>query len=482
MKIEIHQLMATSNVAFGTSGIRGLVSQMTNEVCAAYCLGFLQELGLVGSGQRVALGVDLRPSSPTIARACAAGIHQAECKIDFCGVLPTPALALYAMAERIPAMMITGSHIPFDRNGIKFYRPQGEISKADEAAICNTCVNMQTLEDICLPAVNEIALEDYLQRYIRLFPRFLLSGQRIGLYEHSSAARDCLRTVLTALGAEVVSLARMSVFMPIDTESISDEDQQRGYAWAAKYGLDAIVSADGDGDRPLIADETGRWFRGDIVGLLCAHFLDADTVVTPINSNTVIESSGFFDLVVRTRIGSPYVIAGIEHALTAGRMRVVGFEANGGFLVGSDFCLAGQTLAALPTRDAVLPILALLALASDKGCPLSGLLKNVPPRFTASDKLQSFEIKRSQELIESLLHDADAREVLWGDICPEVTQFNQVDGLRLTFENGEIVHLRSSGNAPELRCYAEAETMERAKALVATTLVRINRLSFPAYN
>jgi phosphomannomutase len=479
MKIEIRQLMTASNVVFGTSGVRGQASQMTDEICAAYSLAFLQALGLAGLGRKVALGLDLRPSSPAVARACAAGIRQAGCEVDFCGVLPTPALALYAMAEVIPAMMITGSHIPFDRNGIKFYRPEGEISKTDEASICNAWVNLQALEDgVDLPAVNEMALEHYLLRYTQLFPRSLLAGQRVGLYEHSSAARDCLRTLLTALGAEVVSLARMDVFVPIDTESISDEDQQRGHAWAAEYGLDAIVSTDGDGDRPLIADETGTWLRGDIVGFLCARFLGADTVVTPVNSNTAIEASGFFEQVVRTRIGSPYVIAGMEQALAAGRTRVVGFEANGGVLVGGDFRMADQTLVALPTRDAVLPILALLALAGDKGCSISGLLAEVPLRFTASDRLQNFDTKRSQILIASLLHDADARKSLWGDICGEVVRYDQTDGLRLIFEDGEIVHLRPSGNAPEMRCYAEAETTERAKELVADSLARVSRWGF----
>lgn len=50
-------------------------------------------------------------------------------------MLPTPALALQAMQMNQPAIMITGSHITFDRNGIKFYRPDGEISESDEAAI-----------------------------------------------------------------------------------------------------------------------------------------------------------------------------------------------------------------------------------------------------------------------------------------------------------------------------------------------------------
>lgn len=141
--INIQQMMADSGVAFGTSGARGLVSQMTGEVCAAYTLAFIQGLSLAGRGQKIALGMDLRPSSPDIAQACVAGIRQAGCEVDFCGVLPTPALALYALVNGLPAIMVTGSHIPFDRNGIKFYRADGEISKADEAAMTGATVDVQ---------------------------------------------------------------------------------------------------------------------------------------------------------------------------------------------------------------------------------------------------------------------------------------------------------------------------------------------------
>ncbi len=474
-KINIQQMMAESGVAFGTSGARGLVSQMTDQVCTAYTLAFLHGLSLTKPRQKIALGMDLRPSSPAIVRACAAGIRQAGCEVDFCGALPTPALALYALAQGIPAIMVTGSHIPFDRNGIKFYRAEGEISKADEAAITHAEVELQAItDDTVLPSINPAALQQYRQRYTSLFAADLLTGWRIGVYEHSSAARDCLRDVLSALGADVVGLERTDTFVPLDTEAVSEEDHRRGLAWAAEeHHLDAIVSTDGDGDRPLIADETGNWLRGDIVGLLCAHFLGADTIVTPVSCNTAIEASGLFRQVIRTRIGSPYVIAGMEQMHVAGSPSVVGFEANGGFLVGNDLAVGGQTLAALPTRDAVLPALAVLAMARQQGGKVSALLTGLPRRYTASDRLQDFPVANSRALLDSLRSDETAYQSLWGNELGAVARRDLIDGLRLTFDNGEIVHLRPSGNAPELRCYAEADNMERAQTLVTSSLQRI---------
>ena len=81
------------------------------------------------------LGRDLRASSPAISDDCAVAIRAAGLEPVDCGVLPTPALALHAMANGAPAIMVTGSHIPADRNGLKFYVAAGEITKSDEAGI-----------------------------------------------------------------------------------------------------------------------------------------------------------------------------------------------------------------------------------------------------------------------------------------------------------------------------------------------------------
>lgn len=472
--INIQELMADSGVEFGTSGARGLVSSMTDEVCAAYSLAFLQALNLATPHRKVALGTDLRPSSPAIVSACAEGVRQAGCDVEFCGALPTPALALYALSLGIPAIMITGSHIPFDRNGIKFYRDQGEISKTDESAIRNAVIELKDFPANRIPlTVSPQALQLYIRRYTGLFKPDLLSNLRIGVYEHSSVARDCLQKILRALGAEVIGLDRTETFVPIDTEAVSEEDCVRGKAWAAQYNLNAIISTDGDGDRPLIADETGNWLRGDIVGLLCAKFLGAKTVVTPVSCNTAIEVSGYFENVIRTRIGSPYVIAGMEQALskTSG---IAGFEANGGFLAGHGLKVGEYQIEPLPTRDAMLPALSILAMARLHQMKLSELLADLPSRYTASNRIRNFPTANSKILLDELQSNGHAYKSLWGDEqLGRITHQDVTDGLRLTFANSEIVHLRPSGNAPELRCYAEAASTERAEVLVNLTLRRI---------
>ncbi|SFI57906.1 phosphomannomutase [Nitrosomonas sp. Nm34] len=471
-KICLEDIVKDSGVRFGTSGARGLVSDMTDRVCWAYTTAFLQEV--IPGAKRISLGHDLRPSSPQIIQACAAAIQARGLDVVYAGALPTPALAYYALQEQIPAIMITGSHIPFDRNGIKFYTDEGEISKEHEIAITQAVVpdagTYSSATDL-IPVT--ASLDMYRERYRKFFPKNFLSGKRIGVYEHSSVARDFLMELLKQFGAEVVSLGRTNNFVPIDTEAVSEEDQVLGQKWAAAHRLDALLSTDGDADRPLIGDEAGRWLRGDVIGLLCARYLNAHTVVTPVSSTTAIERCDAFTHVMRTKIGSPYVISAMQTALIAERSGVVGFEANGGFLVGNNFERNGCKLEPLPTRDAVLPMLALLALAREQGVPLSRLSASLPQRFTASDRIKEFPTERSQAMIANLASSRQNVLTVLGDACGNVVSQDETDGLRLTFTSGQIIHLRPSGNAPELRCYAETDSEVQAKELVKMTLERV---------
>jgi phosphomannomutase len=470
--LSIQSLMQSSNVVFGTSGARGLVIDMTDRLCYAYTRAFLQ--AVVGQAGPVVVGHDLRPSSLRMAAACAAAIRDAGYTVIYAGALPTPALAFYALTLKAPCLVVTGSHIPFDRNGLKFFRADGEISKDDEGMMRAAQVEVPSIiSTFDLSKVDTHANNAYLDRYVGFFGKAALKNTRVAVYEHSSVARDVLRDILEALGATVLSLGRTDTFVPIDTEAVRTEDVAQAREWAKEHAFDAIISTDGDGDRPLIGDETGKWFRGDMVGVLCAQYLQADTVVTPVSSNTAVEACGWFSKIKRTRIGSPYVIAGMAQADSS--LRTVGYEANGGFLLGSDIHRNGHTLTALPTRDAVLPILVLLCMAREQDMVLSKLSENLPARFTASDRLQNFANEKSASLIKQFSQNLILAGSTLAPDAGEVIAVNRVDGLRLNFTNGDIVHLRRSGNAPELRCYTEASTELRAQELCSQALQAISR-------
>lgn len=466
------EVIAQSGVAFGTSGARGLVEQFSSDVCAAFTFAFVDSLKTEFSFDTLAIGIDNRPSSYAMAQACSAALSALSINTLYCGVLPTPALAYAAMQRDIPCIMVTGSHIPFDRNGLKFYRPDGEISKADEQAILNSAATFEALTQLPELTIDSIASAEYVERYLTLFDKPFLSGKKIGIYEHSSAGRDLYQALFEKLGAEVISLERSDEFVPIDTEAVSAEDQLKAQTWSKKYQFDAIFSTDGDGDRPLISDEKGNWLRGDILGLLCAQALNADALAIPVSCNTSIELSKAFKHVTRTRIGSPYVIAEFER-LAKNYDAVAGFEANGGFLLGSDTSINEQTLTALPTRDALLPAIMLLALSVEKNCTISALVDACSVRFSASDRIKNFATEKSKAIIKQYTTDADNLITQLGFNNVTVNSIDTTDGLRIALSDNNIIHLRPSGNAPELRCYAESTDESEAKALVKQVLTNV---------
>ncbi|MBC7141893.1 MAG: phosphomannomutase [Rhodobacteraceae bacterium] len=453
---------------FGTSGLRGLVSELTDGLCAGYARAFLAAVPHRGT---LMIGRDLRPSSVRIAGAVAAAARASGLRVRDCGELPTPALALAAMTSGAPSIMVTGSHIPADRNGLKFYSATGEITKADEAAILAAYAG-DAAAPPAAPEPFDAALPAYAGRYRDGFGPAALSGLRVGVYEHSSVARDLLRGLLALLGAKVVALGRSDIFVPVDTEAVDAGTRARLAGWAAEHRLDAIVSTDGDADRPLVADGTGTVIPGDILGTLTALALGARTVVTPVSSNTMIEATGCFATVRRTRIGSPHVIAAMAAAMPDPGARTVGFEANGGFLLGFEAEGPAGPIAPLLTRDAMLPILVPLAEAVRQRRPLSALVAALPDRRTASDRLENIPTETSQAFVARLTGDASARARFFAGLGPEAG-IDTTDGLRIGFASGAIVHLRPSGNAPELRCYAEAGDAAEADALVRRTLAAI---------
>jgi phosphomannomutase len=206
----------------------------------------------------------------------------------------------------------------------------------------------------------------------------------------------------------------------------------------------------------------------------------------------------------KTRIGSPYVIEGMEKARKKGKQTVCGWEANGGFLTGSEIKLAGNNLAALPTRDAVLPILCALFASNEKSQTLIELFEQLPKRFSRALLIKQFPRSRSLEVvrffspaderIKEISFDND-RIVLIDEngekrpaSAPEfqemdsircglermfsaemgltgIARLNYVDGVRVIFSSGEVAHVRPSGNADELRIYTVADTQIRADAI-----------------
>lgn len=462
---------AAESLRFGTSGLRGLVTDLQGEPARAWTAAFLRHAQATGrlGGRTLLVGRDLRASSPGIAADCIAAAAGLGWQTVDCGALPTPALALAAQARAAAAVMVTGSHIPDDRNGLKFYAP-GEITKTDEDAIRAA---HESRPGIAKPApagretpnASADILDVYRRRYLDAFPADALAGLTVGIYQQSSVARDLLADIVEGLGGTAVPLGRAERFIPVDTEAHRPEDLELLRGWARDGRFHAIVSTDGDADRPLVADGDGRVLRGDILGLLSAAYLGLDTVVTPVTSSAAVESSGVARAIRRTRVGSPFVIEGMERAASEGATGIIGFEANGGVLLGTPVTLARGVIGALPTRDAVLPILCALAGARAQGRTVREVADDLGAGHAVADRLKDVPSGASGPFLRRLAEDRDFAAAFLREVgTPAAT--DDLDGVRFRLEEGSVVHFRASGNAPELRVYVEASRLERAEALL----------------
>ena len=539
---------------FGTSGVRALVQDLTDLEVYSLTLGTLRYLEDIGKIQasavpraslRIPIGGDLRPSTPRILGATARAVLDAGYQVDYVGSLPTPALTFYALGKGVMSFMCTGSHIPADRNGQKANRCDGEVLKSDEpgivaaveavrqqeyrrpaeTSIFNSAGMLKSAQRPVLPPVNQAAEQHYVERYRRVFPRHGLQGKRILFYEYAAVGRELLPRILALTGAQVVRVGRSDTFIPIDTEAISAAHLRMlakivAEQQAVHGRIDAIVSTDGDSDRPLIVGVSAsddparpalRFFPGDLVGAVVADYLAADAVSVPISANPGVHEHflGKGLTTTKTRIGSPFAIQAMQEALAQGKQRVVGWEANGGFLVGSELPLNGGVLHALPTRDAILPMLAVMHAAAEQGSTLSECFDRLPQWYGRADLIDDFPRDTSRKTLayfrppgedvqwlefhsdrillrdlteavigEWSLSDPEGqafsrkRQVLEGIFTnargfSELVRINVQDGIRCFFRNGDIAHIRPSGNAPQLRIYAHSRTQVRADEIAA---------------
>jgi len=296
-------------LAFGTSGLRGLVADLSQLEAYLNTRGFLAYLlrrRLVREGDPVYCAGDLRPSTDRIVldqggrgeilQAVIRAVEDSGLRANYLGKIPSPALMYFAGRRRAASVMVTGSHIPFERNGIKYNNPAGEVLKNEEGPILAAVAAVRAAEyDRAaakslfdprgmfkpehrrpLPPVSADGREEYLRRYLDAFPSGILAGARVLVWQHSAVGRDLLVEALRALGAEVVPAGRSETFIPIDTEAVDESLLQAVQALldlavaSGGVAFDAVVSTDGDGDRPLLLAVEGgrvRFVPGDLLGL-----------------------------------------------------------------------------------------------------------------------------------------------------------------------------------------------------------------------
>jgi phosphoglucosamine mutase len=384
---------------------------------------------------RVVIGKDTRLSGYLIEPALVAGFIGAGMDVVLVGPLPTPAIAMLTRSLRADlGVMISASHNPFEDNGIKLFGPDGfKMSDATEFEI-----EAMMLADIGprLAPPSRLGraarLDDAAGRYIEsakaTFPRGLrLDGLKIVVDCAHGAAYRVAPTVLWELGADVISVGVSPDGFNINRDCGSTVP---GFLCGEvrRHGAHLGLALDGDADRLILSDETGKIVDGDqILALIARSWSDSgrlsgDGVVATVMSNLGLERflQGRGLALHRTQVGDRYVVE---------KMRAEGLNIGGeqsGHMILSDYATTG---------DGLIAALQVLAVLVEDGRPASEVTRLFTP---FPQRLRSVRFSG-----ESPLHAPGVRAAI-----AEATA--RLDG------SGRIL-IRESGTEPVVRVMAEAE-------------------------
>ena len=345
-----------SRKLFGTDGVRGTANTYPMTADLALRLGAAagRYFGNDGAnGHRVVIGKDTRLSGYMFENALTAGLTSTGMNVLLLGPVPTPAVGMLTTTMRADlGIMISASHNPHHDNGIKFFGPDGfKLSDAAEAEI------EALLEgDPAYAPADRIGrakrIDDgrfrYAERVKSTFPAGKhLTGLKVVIDCANGAAYRVAPEVLWELGAEVIPVG-----VAPNGRNINEKCGSTSPALAAEtivaHGADMGICLDGDADRVMILDETGKVADGDqIMALMATRWaaegrLNHGTLVATVMSNLGLERflQGKGLRLERTAVGDRYVVE---------RMRKGGFNLGGeqsGHIVMTDYATTGDGLLA----------------------------------------------------------------------------------------------------------------------------------------
>ena len=426
-------MAAAERRLFGTDGVRGEAGTFLSAELAT-SLGRAAAASLEAERPQVLIVRDTRESGPMLESALAAGIAAAGGDALLGGVLPTPAAAILAKRLGLDlAAVVSASHNPYRDNGIKFFSSQGTKLDDEAEARIEALLGEGGGEVGEVGRVRELngGLEDYLRALESAFP-LDISGRRIALDCANGATHRAAPAIFERLGAEVETIAAEP-----DGRNINDG--------CGSTHLDALATHvaaseatigfafDGDGDRVLAVDGSGRPHDGDELIALAAlgmkerGELDGGVAVTVMSNygfHKAMEGAGVE--VAVTRVGDRYVLDELR-----ARGWALGGEQSGHII---DTGFAG-------TGDGIAAALMTMRELGDRDLAVVAPMEKLP-----------------QTLVNVAVADREA-------IAGATAVWEAVEREGAGLEGRGRVLLRPSGTEPLVRVMVEAPTAEEADAV-----------------
>ncbi len=426
---------------FGTNGIRGETKTFfTSEFCfriGATFNAFLKENGKQGT---IAVAMDPRPGSQRIKTNLITGLG-GDWQITDQGIIPTPCLTYYVKENNLAGgIMITGSHVEEELNGLKFFFEGEEVSKKREKEIETIFFDQFENKQFQKEALPEIkkgnqAKELYQEMLVNL-AKGKLNRFRIIVDAGNGTQSEIMPSVLKKLGAEIIE-QNCDLSKKLLTRDTEEQNSFPRLIEATKeIGADLAMAYDPDGDRAIFITEKGEFLPGGVSASIIALNEPGETIVTPINTSSVVNHIG--KKVFRTKVGATYVAEKMKEKGVD-----FGFESNGG-TISARFHYG---------RDGGITTIKMFNSLLDQDKSLSQLAATLPKYYIIKDKLDC-----PSELNKIILEKAKKAHQNY--------RIEDLDGLKIWLGEETWVLYRPSGNAPEFRVFAESRDEQEAKKLV----------------
>ena len=432
---------------FGTNGVRGVFSE---DFTLEFVNDLVMSLAAYFKQGKILVGYDGRHSSPIVAKVVSSALNYSGLDCYMAGLVPTPCLE-YATKKLgyDGGLMITASHNPPQYNGIKPVASDGvEISREDERKIEQIFAEKNWIKASTFGKSFEETnvISTYIDGIISLIDIDSIKVKKF---------KVCLDL---GNGAQAVTAKKLCENLGCDVHAINEEingDFPGRGSEPTPQNLDELsklvvdtnsnfgIAFDGDGDRSIFCDETGKILTGDSSALLLCDYLlqqyPNSQVVTCLNSGNIIENivEKTNSRVVRTKVGSVEVSRRMvnDDAL-------VGYEENGGFMFGNHNHV----------RDGAMTLALMLDLLSKSQSHLSQNIKNLPPSFTTKTKIEC-SLEKSKIVISELLK--------------EFPDSNTSDGIKIQVDKDNWVMIRPSGTEPIIRIYGESNSQQNLDSLIS---------------
>jgi phosphoglucosamine mutase len=398
---------------FGTDGIRGETNSFPMTAETALRLGMAAGRHFTRREGRhsVVIGKDTRLSGYMIESALVAGFTSVGMDVFQFGPLPTPAVSLMTRSLRADlGVMITASHNPFHDNGIKLFGPDGrKLDDSTELAI-EAVMDEGLSEGLASPSDLGRAkrIDDAQARYVEIvkatFPRAQnLSGMRLVVDCANGAGYKVAPVALWELGADVVSIGVEPDGFNVNLDCGSTAPSRLSEE-VLRTGADLGLALDGDADRLILCDETGKVVDGDqILALLATDWKQSGRLAEPGIVATVMSNLGLEQYLASQDIGFERSQVGDRYV--SERMRAnganLGGEASGHILM-PDYA---------PTGDGLIAALQVLRVIADRQRPASELLSlfQAAPQILEGVRVKKGQAAMDHALVKSAIADAESQ-------------------------------------------------------------------------